>query len=170
MLLTERLLLTEFTVDDAAFVLTLLNTPSWLEFIGDRGVRTLDDAHQYIVNGPLKSYELMGYGSYVVRLKVTEQPIGMCGLFKRETLDAPDIGFAFLPGYTGTGYGFEAASAVIAYARETFGSSRILGFTSPANQPSIHLLEKLGLRFERKFMYKADGEESLLFGTPAIDV
>lgn len=170
MIETERLLLTQFTVDDAAFVLELLNTPSWLEFIGDRGVRTLEDARQYIVDGPLKSYGLVGYGSYVVRVKASRQPIGMCGLFKRETLDAPDIGFAFLPGHTGTGYGYEAASAVMTYTRETFGLTRILGFTSPKNQPSIHLLEKLGLRFERKFMYKGDGEESLLFGTTAVDV
>ncbi|GAB2561738.1 GNAT family N-acetyltransferase [Spirosoma aerophilum] len=167
MIETERLLLTKFSVEDAGFILELLNTPAWLQFIGDRGVRTLQDAEQYIVDGPLKSYERMGFGSYLVSLKATGQAIGMCGLFQRETLDAPDIGFAFLPGHTGWGYGYESASALMTYAQEQFGITRILGFTSPANQSSIHLLEKLGLRFEKKIMYKDDGEESLLFGTPA---
>lgn len=159
-----------FTLNDAPFILELLNMPAWLEFIGDRGVRTLQDAENYLITGPLTSYEQLGYGAYRVWVKASGQPIGMCGLFKREMLDAPDIGFAFLPGHTGTGYGYEAASAVMTYARETLGISRILGFTSPMNQPSIHLLEKLGLRFEKKIMYKGDGEESLLFGTPAIDI
>lgn len=159
-----------FTIDDAPFILELLNMPAWLEFIGDRGVRTLHDAENYLITGPLTNYEQLGYGSYRVSIKATGQPVGMCGLFKREMLDAPDIGFAFLPGFTGGGYGYESASALMTYARETLGISRILGITSPMNQPSIHLLEKLGLRFERKFMYKSDGEESLLFGTPAIDI
>jgi RimJ/RimL family protein N-acetyltransferase len=170
MIETERLLLTRFSVEDAPFILKLLNTPAWLQFIGDRGVRTLQDAEQYIIDGPVKSYDRMGFGSYLVSLKATSQPIGMCGLFQRETLDAPDIGFAFLTGHTGSGYGYEAASALMTYARDVFGITRILGITSPANQASIHLLEKLGLCFEKKIMYKDDGEESLLFGTPATGI
>jgi RimJ/RimL family protein N-acetyltransferase len=170
MIETDRLLLTEFTVDDAEFVLELLNMPSWIQYIGDRGVRTFQQAEQYIIHGAQKSYQQYGFGPYLVKLKTNGLPIGLCGLFKRDMLDAPDIGFAFLPNYTGQGYGYEAASAVVTYSRQTFGLTRILGFTSPANQPSIRLLEKLGLRLERRFMYMDDGEESMLFGSLPVDL
>ncbi|AUD02019.1 GNAT family N-acetyltransferase [Spirosoma pollinicola] len=164
MIETDRLLLIELTVDDAAFMLDLLNTPSWIQFIGDRHVQTLWDAQQYIINGALKSYKEHGFGPYLVKLKTNGLSIGLCGLFKRDALDDPDIGFAFLPDYAGKGYGYEAGSAVITYAQKTFGLTRIFGFTNPANQPSIRLLEKLGLRLEKRFTFTGNGEESLLFG------
>lgn len=161
---TERLIIGKFSVDDAAFVLELLNTPAWLEFIGDRHVRTLDDAKQYILTGPLTSYERFGFGPYVVKLTDNGLPIGICGLYKRDELPDIDIGFSFLPAYAGKGYGYEAASAVLAYAATTLRLMRITGITKPTNQNSIRLLEKLGLRFEKKIIFGADGQESLLFG------
>ena len=109
MLETERLQIVKFSEEDAPFVFELLNTPAWIQFIGDRGVRTLEEARQYIVNGPLKSYEQFGFGPYLVRLKESDRPIGLCGLFKRETLEDVDIGFALLPAYAGNGYAYEAA-------------------------------------------------------------
>lgn len=165
MIKTERLVLAKFSVDDAPFILALLNTPSWIQFIGDRGVRTLADAQAYILKGPLSSYERHGFGPYLVKLKTNGQPIGLCGLFKRDSLNDPDIGFAFLPDYAGKSYGFESATAVMTYAREVLGIARILGITLPANQYSIRLLEKIGLQFERKIRFSADGEESLLFSS-----
>lgn len=164
MIETDRLLLEKFTVDDAAFMLALLNTPSWIEFIGDRNVRTLDEARQYILNGALKTYKQFGFGPYLVKLKVGDIPIGLCGLFKRETLDDVDIGFALLPEHTGKGYGYESASAVMTYATTALGLTRITGITTAANHHSIRLLEKLGMHFEKKIMFRPDGEESLLFG------
>ncbi len=161
---TERLIIGKFSVDDAAFVLELLNTPAWLEFIGDRNVLTLDDAKQYILTGPLTSYERFGFGPYVVKLKTSNVPIGLCGLYKRDALNDIDIGFAFLPVYAGKGYGYEAASVVLAYAITTLGLTRITGITKLTNQNSIRLLEKLGLRFEKKIIFGADGQENLLFG------
>ena len=166
MLETDRLILDAFSVEDAAFVLELLNTPTWLEFIGDRNVRTLADARQYILDGPLKSYEKFGFRQYVVKLKATSVSIGLCGLFKRELLEDIDIGFGFLPDYAGSGYGYEAASAVMAYATDQLGLTRLTGLTTASNHKSIRLLEKLGLRFERKILVRTDGAESLLFGTP----
>ncbi|MBD2752367.1 GNAT family N-acetyltransferase [Spirosoma validum] len=163
MLETERLLLEEFSPDDAAFMLELLNTPTWLQYIGDRGVKTLDEARQYILDGPIKSYQQFGFGPYLVKLKTNDLPIGLCGLFRRETLEDIDIGFAFLPDYAGNGYGYESASAVMTYATENLGLTRITGLTTAANQYSIRLLEKLGLRFEKKIQFRADGEESLLY-------
>lgn len=164
MLETERLRIVKFSEADAAFVLELLNTPAWIQFIGYRGVLTLEKARQYIVNGPLKSYEQFGFGPYLVRLKESDQPIGLCGLFKRETLEDVDIGFALLPDYTGKGYAYEAASAVMAYAIHEWKLPRIIGLTTAANHHSIRLLEKLGLQFERKILFRTDGEESLVFG------
>lgn len=144
-------------------MLELLNTPTWIQFIGYRGVLTLEKARQYIVNGPLKSYEQFGYGPYLVKLKENGQPIGLCGLFKRESLEDVDIGSALLPDYAGNGYGYEAASAVMTYAVREWKLPRILGLTTAANQHSIRLLEKLGLRFEKKITFRTDGVESLLY-------
>ena len=170
MIETDRLRLVEFTVDDAAFMLELLNTPSWIQYIGNRNVRTIQEAEQYIINGALKSYSQHGFGPYVIRLKTDGRPIGLCGLFKRDVLDDPDIGFAILPDFAGCRYGFEAASAVMTYARTVLGLTRIVGITLPANQNSIRLLEKLGLRFEKSIRFSAEGEETLLFGTSPIDL
>lgn len=169
MLETDRLLIDKLSVADAPFILELLNTPSWLTYIGDRGVKTLEDAHYYLLDGPLKSYELLGFGPYRVQLKSSGLPIGLCGLLKRDTLDDIDIGFAFLPAYFGQGYGYEAATAVITYAQDVLGITCIAGITNPANQSSIRLLKKLGLRYERTICVLPDGQESMLFRTPDSD-
>lgn len=167
---TERLQIARFTADDAAFILDLVNTPSWLAFIGDRGVKTIDDAQQYILNGPLMSYETFGFGSYLVKLKSNGISVGMCGLLKRDTLEDIDIGFAFLPDYVGLGYGYEAAKAVMTYAHKVLNATRIVGITHPDNQPSIRLLEKLGLQFERTIRLGNSTTDSLLFGTPVANL
>lgn len=146
---TERLLLRPFTTDDAPFVLTLLNEPSFLRFIGDKKVRNLEDARQYLLNGPIASYERHGFGLLLVELKDTNTPAGMCGLLKREELPDPDIGFAFVPAYWRQGFAFEAAIAVMNDARERLNLTRILAIVSLDNDSSIKLLEKLGLKFER---------------------
>ncbi|WP_128543255.1 GNAT family N-acetyltransferase [Larkinella soli] len=162
---TPRLLLRRLTDADADFILELLNTPSWLRFIGDRGVRNPDDARGYIRNGPQHSYEQHGFGLDLVALKESGTPIGLCGLLKRDYLDHPDIGFAFLPDYAGKGYGYEAASAVIAYARTELGLEKIAAITDPDNTGSIRLLEKLGLRFRKRFFLAGTNEDLLLFET-----
>ena len=146
---TERLLLRHFTADDAEFILTLLNEPSFLRYIGDKKVRTLEDAQQYILNGPVASYERNGFGLYRVELNEQHTPIGMCGLLKREELPDPDIGFALLPSFWNKGFAFEAATAVLKQARETLKLPRILAITSLDNEASIQLLERLGFTFER---------------------
>lgn len=146
---TERLLLRPFTTDDAPFVLTLLNEPSFLRFIGDKKVRNLEDARQYLRNGPIASYKRNGFGLLLVALRESETPIGMCGLLKREELPDPDIGFAFIPDYWGQGFAFEAAAAVTNDARERLKLTRILAIVNPDNDASIKLLERLGLRFDR---------------------
>src|SRR5262245_14852779 len=105
---TERLLLRRFTVDDAQFILTLLNEPSFLRYIGDKQVRSLEDARQYIMNGPVASYERYGFGLLLVELRESRTPIGMCGLLKREGLPEPDIGFALLPDFWNKGFAYEA--------------------------------------------------------------
>lgn len=146
---TERLLLRPLTTDDAPFILTLLNEPSFLRFIGDKKVRNLEDARQYILTGPMASYERHGLGLLAVVLKASQTPIGMCGLLKREELPDPDIGFAYLPDFWGRGFAFEAAKAVMNDARESLKLSRILAIVNPDNDASIKLLERLGLKFER---------------------
>jgi RimJ/RimL family protein N-acetyltransferase len=146
---TERLRLRPFTTDDASFVLTLLNEPSFLRFIGDKKVRNLDDARQYLLNGPIASYNVHGFGILLVELKDTNIPIGMCGLIKREELPEPDIGFAFIPDYWRQGFAFEAATAVMNDARERLKLTNILAIVNPDNESSIKLLERLGLKFER---------------------
>ncbi len=162
---TERLVICQLSVNDAAFIFELLNSPSWLKFIGDRGVKTIEDAEKYLKNGPVKSYAQNGFGLYLVKLKVSNNPIGMCGLIKRDALEDVDIGFAFLPAYEKRGYGFESASAILAHSRATLGLKRIVGITIAANHSSIHLLEKLGLSFEKKIFLPGDEEELMLYGS-----
>lgn len=146
---TARLRLHRFDTDDAAFILQLVNEPSWLAFIGDKHVHTLDDARAYLVNGPLAMYARCGHGLYRVDLRDTGETIGMCGLIKRDSLPDVDIGYALLPAYWGKGYAEEATRATLAHAREDLGLRRLLAIVTPTNARSIRLLEKLGLHYVR---------------------
>jgi ribosomal-protein-alanine N-acetyltransferase len=161
---TERLVLRRLATDDAPFLLELLNEPSFLRYIGDKGVRTEADARRYVEAGPLASYERFGFGLYRVELRESGEPIGMCGLLKRDALPDVDVGFAFLPR---KGYAFESAAAVLAHARDALGRGRILAITTPDNVASIRLLEKLGFRFERMARVPEDGPEVKVFGREA---
>lgn len=147
---TTRLTLSLLSTEDAPFIFTLLNSPSWIQFIGDRGIRTIEDARIYIVNGPLTSYNQFGFGLYIVKLKENSLPIGLCGLIKRETLEDPDAGYAFLPAYEGNGYASEATRAVVDYARSILGIGRIVAITTLNNYRSIRVLEKVGFVFEKQ--------------------
>ncbi|HEX3282956.1 MAG TPA: GNAT family N-acetyltransferase [Pyrinomonadaceae bacterium] len=161
---TDRLILRRLSLEDAEFILRLLNEPSWLQFIGDKGVRSLEDARSYILQGPLEMYSRLGFGLYLVELRNEGLPIGMCGLIKRDSLPDVDIGFAFLPAYWGKGYAYEAASAVMAHGKE-LGLNRIVAITSPDNDSSARLLEKLGLRFEEMLQLTPGSAEVRLFGS-----
>lgn len=163
---TERLILRWLSPDqDAAFILELLNDPSFIRFIGDKGVHTLADARHYILNGPVASYEKFGFGLYAVELKEDQTPIGMCGVLKRDTLPHPDIGFAFLPAYWNRGYAFESAAAVMKYARDVLRLKQILAITTPDNEASAKLLGKIGLRFEKLTTLSAGADEVKLFSS-----
>jgi len=164
---TERLILRRLSTDDAEFVLELLNEPSFLRYIGDRGVRNLEEAKEYILNRLVTSYEQHGFGLYLVELRESGIPIGISGLVKRATLPDSDIGFAFLPAYWSKGYAVESAAAVMDYAREVLGLTRIVAITSLDNEASAKLLGKIGLRFERLIKLSEDAEEVKLF-TPEV--
>ena len=161
---TNRLTHRKLTLDDAEFILDLLNQPSFIQFIGDRGVRTLEDAREFLSKRLIESYERFGFGLYLTLLKEGQIPIGICGLVKRDSLDDIDIGFAFLPQYWLKGYAFESASAVLTYAKNTLGIKRIVGIATPDNHGSIRVLEKIGLQFERMVKLSADDGELKLFG------
>lgn len=160
---TPRLRLDRLVLDDAPFILRLVNEPSWLQFIGDKGVRNLDDARGYLSNGPLAMYQRHGFGLYRVELKSTGEAIGLCGLIKRDTLEHVDIGYALFPAYWGQGYAAEATAATRDYARDTLQLPRLLAICSPDNAPSIGLLQRLGLAYEgaREF---TPGVPSVVYG------
>ncbi len=162
---TDRLVLRHLTTDDTAFIIELLNEPSFIQNIGDRKVRTEEDARKYLLNGPLESYDKNGFGLFMVVLKDSSEPIGMCGLLKRDNLPDTDIGFAFLPKYWMKGFAFESASAVLKYAKENCGLKRVLGIVNPGNAASIRVLEKLGFKFERMVKMPKDDFEIKLFAT-----
>ncbi len=162
---TERLRLREFTLNDTAFIIELLNSPGWLQFIGDRKVKTHDDAKKYLYNGPMRSYKLNGYGLYLVQNKSNGLSIGMCGILKRDTLDTPDIGFAFLPKYMGNGYAYEIAHATLMHAKNKLKIPRISAITLPANERSIRLLEKMGLKKIDTISFPQENEELCLYST-----
>ena len=160
---TERLSLQHLTAGDAEFLIELLNDPSFIRNIGDRGVRTVQDAHVYVQNGPAASYAKNGFGLDLVILKDTGEPIGICGLIKRPTLDDVDIGYAFLPRYWSKGYAVEAASAVKQYAQDVIGLKRLVAIVDPLNLGSIRVLEKIGFTFEKMVKLSADDIELKLF-------
>jgi RimJ/RimL family protein N-acetyltransferase len=151
------------TADDAGFILKLVNEPSFIRFIGDKGVRNHADAVRYIETGPMANYERFGFGQYLVELKDGRVPIGMCGLTKKDLLRDADIGFSFLPAFWSKGYAFEAAAAVKTYANDVLGIGRLVGVTTPDNESSIKLLEKIGLKFDRMIRLANDAAELKLF-------
>lgn len=163
-LATEHLRLREFQLTDADFILKLVNTPTWLKYIGDKKVRNIEDAQKYVQEKLIASYQTNGFGLWAVELKTAKTLIGMCGLVNRDGLDNVDIGFAMLPEYAGKGYGFESASATMAFAKNTLGLSKIVAITNPENAASIGLLEKLGLRLEKKLSLSST-DTVLLFST-----
>lgn len=160
---TARLTLRRFTLDDAEFMLGLLNEPSFIANIGDRGVRTVEGARQFLLSGPIASYERNGYGHYLVELRGSLTPIGTCGLINREFINEIDVGFAFLPAFWSQGYAFEAASAVMEYGRSQLGLKRIVAVVSPGNTGSIRVLTKLGLHYSGPTQLAADAEVIHLF-------
>ena len=159
---TERLVLRWFDIKDAPFILELVNDPAWIQFIGDKRIKNLEDAKKYILNGPVDMYNKMGFGLYLVERKEDLTPLGMCGLIKRDSLEDVDIGFAFLEKFRSKGYGFESASAVIEYGVQKLGLKRIVAITTIDNIYSGKLLEKVGLQFEE--IISDSGEDLKLFG------
>lgn len=165
MIETERLALCRLSADDAEFILELLNEPSFVRNIGDKGVRTIADAARYIQDGPVASYERFGFGLYRVGLKSSGIPIGICGLLRRDSLPDVDVGFAFLPKFWSQGYAVESAAAVMKYGRNILGIGRIVAITAPENHGSIKVLEKIGLKFERMIRLSEREPEIRLFGS-----
>ena len=165
---TDRLILRQFATDDAEFILELVNEQSFIQNIGDRGVRTLEDARSYILRVAVASYEKNGFGLYLVVLKELGESAGMCGLIKRNGLEDVDIGYAFLPKFWSKGYALEAALAMRDYARDVIGLKRLVAITDPENQGSIRLLEKIGLKYEKMVRLSEDDIELKLFAADSL--
>lgn len=163
---TERLELGVIGEEDAEIMLAIWNDPAFIRNVSDRGVRTIDEAREAVREGAQKMFEDYGYGPYWMQLKSDGTRIGICGLFKRENLDDPDIGFAVLPDWIGKGYAGEAASAVVAYAREGLGLPALTAIVSPANEPSIGLIKKLGMSFDRMITMPGDDDAIQLYSMP----
>jgi ribosomal-protein-alanine N-acetyltransferase len=161
---TARLALRRFEFDDAAFIVRLLNEPSFIENIGDRNVRSITDAHRYLRDGPMAMYEKHGFGLWHVARHCDGVAVGMCGLLKRDNLPDVDIGYAFLPEHWGVGYAFEATEATMRHAAAKFRLERVIAVVSQGNAASIRLLEKLGFGFERMFAMREDEPEVRLYG------
>ncbi|MEM9556550.1 MAG: GNAT family N-acetyltransferase [Acidobacteriota bacterium] len=154
---TERLHLRRITPDDAPWALRLLNEPSFIANIADRGVRTVAEAARYLEAGPIASYAKHGYGMYVVELQATGEPLGMCGLVRRKSLDQADLGYAFFPAHWGRGYAREAAAASVEIA-SGLDLPYLLAIVNSDNEPSIRLLEALGFRAESQIRLEPEAE------------
>lgn len=146
---TDRLNISQLTLDDTSFILDLVNTPSWITHIGDRNIHSKEDAEKYLLQGPMLSYKQFRFGLLRLALHEPDTPIGICGLLKREELEYPDLGFALLPEFEGAGYGYESSVAVLGWARKELGMQTILAITSHQNTRSQHLLTKLGFQLEQ---------------------
>ena len=162
-LVTQRLILRRFTLDDTAFIIELLNTEGWIKYIGEKNVKTTDEARAYLENGPLKSYRNEGFGLALVELKADHVPIGMCGLISREYLDHLDVGFAFLPNHTGLGYAFEIVKKTVEHALRELKQQKLFAITLPQNYSSIKLLTKIGFKYDNNFITPDTNEELCLY-------
>ena len=161
---TQRLILSKITLKDAPFFVEIMNTPGFLKYVGNRNIKTTKDAKIHLKKGPLKSYKDYGFGHYKLTLRENlDEPIGLVSLLKRDTIKYPDIGFALLPEYEKQGYAYEASVAVLKLAKDQFNLKIITAITNPDNDKSIKLLEKLGLKFEKKVNPFDEAEELLLF-------
>ncbi len=160
---TERLRLRKLTRDDTAFIIELVNSAGWIKYIGDRNIKTEEQAISYLENGPIKSYHDNGFGLLMVETKEGNRNIGMCGILKRDTLEHPDIGYALLPAFTGNGYAFEMAHAVLQYATVQLKLATIFAITVPENVRSIKILDKIGLTFMKRIQFPNNHEELLLY-------
>jgi len=163
MLVTNRLTIKEFQLQDAPFVLALVNTPNWIKYIGDRSVYNITDAENYLRNRLMAAYSQHGFGMYAVWHKEKDCPIGMCGLVQRDYLEFPDLGFALLPDFVRKGYAFEASQSVIIFAEQELKLRQLFAITLPDNLPSNGLLKKLGFQFERNFSVEEDEKELCLY-------
>ena len=160
---TKRLILREINVEDAEFVLRLVNEPSFVSNIGDKGLKNLYDAERFILEGYWTNQERSGYGMFLVELKGGGDPIGSCGLLYRKVLDVTDIGFAFLPEFWNRGFAYEAAEAIMKYGHSTLGVKKIVGLTSEDNLGSINLLKKLGMDFEKTVKMSDDDSGTVFY-------
>jgi len=160
---TENLLLREFSASDAAFTLQLLNSKGWLDYIGNKGVHTIEDAKTYLTSGPISNYKKLGFGLYLVELNDNNTPIGMCGLLKREALPNVDIGFAFLPEYMKKGYAREAVKAILDHIHKNLKIKIVLAITQENNQRCIKLLNALGFAYQKNVKLSNDEQELLLY-------
>lgn len=167
---TERLILYKLTLNDTDFIIELVNSPGWLQYIGYRNIHTTEDAIRYLEDGPLKSYEQNGFGLLMIQLKSTKTSIGMCGLLKRDALPLPDLGYALLPAYEGKGYITEATSAYLAYVAQQLQIEKLMAITSLDNEKSIRVLEKLHFVFERYMNMSGDDYPVRLFSWTAADL
>jgi ribosomal-protein-alanine N-acetyltransferase len=161
---TPRLVLRQLDFSDADFLVGLLNQPSFLANIGDRGVRNVEDAHRYLREGPLAMYEKFGFGLWHVSRRTDGTAVGMCGLLKRDILPDVDVGYAFLPEYWGQGYASEAAAATLAHAAAKFRLPRVIAVVSEGNEGSIRVIEKLGMKFERMVSMRPNEPDVRLYG------
>lgn len=158
---TSRLVVRQLSLSDAPFILRLLNEPSWIEFIGDKQVHDISAAKAYLSDGPIKMYAEHGMGMYLVG---NGEPLGLCGLLKRDTLEDVDLGLAFMPEFWGAGYAWEAANAVLQHGRQELGLSRIVAITLPTNSACIALLERLGFAYEKDVSFEPENETLRLYG------
>jgi RimJ/RimL family protein N-acetyltransferase len=160
---TERLELRWLTLDDTPMMFAVWNDPAFVRYVGDRGIRSLEQARAAVEAGPLSLYTEYGYGPFHVRRREDGVDMGICGLFRRDGLEEPDIGFAILPDFCGMGYGFEASAAVLEHARDALGLSCVTAIVSPHNEASIGLLEKLGMRYVRPIRMPGDDHDVRLY-------
>lgn len=166
---TEHLKMRRLNLDDAGLMLAIWNDPGFIRNVADRGIRTVEQAQEAMEKGAMHLYETYGYGPYRVALRDCDTAIGLCGLFRRDSLDDPDIGYAILPDHRGKGIAYEASAAVIEHARSDLALKRLIALISPNNSASIGLIRKLGLEFERMHRMPDDDDEVCIYAMQLAD-
>jgi [ribosomal protein S5]-alanine N-acetyltransferase len=149
---SDRLELKKLRISDAEFILTLLNTASWIKFIGERDVKSKEDAIAYIKkinSNPLTTY-------WVIKIKDGLKSIGLITLIQRAYLFHKDLGFALLPAYNGQNYAFESSQLLLQNLKSNSDDTIIQAVTLSNNDLSIKLLNRLGFKFENEIIFQKE--------------
>ncbi|ASD69160.1 GNAT family N-acetyltransferase [Pseudoalteromonas piscicida] len=159
----KRIFLRKANLNDAGFLLRLLNQKSFIDNIRDKGIKTQQQAEEHIEQAYLIPYQIGAPAAYIVVEASSNISIGLCGLYQRPFFNIPDLGYALLDEFTGRGYASEAARLLMEYAKLEEGYVKLGAITLESNCSSMSLLSKVGFSRIGKIIIESDFTPVVVF-------